>query len=81
MPCLNHRHAKVRISAIEAIDALVTIEDKAKCKGAGTEAIADLAGFKESNVLSVSVRIFTNLWNSSVFDHSIFLLLTVILCK
>ena len=55
MPSLNHRHAKVRSAALVAIDAFVTLEDKAKCKGAGTEAIVDLVGFKETNVLSVAV--------------------------
>ena len=41
---LDHRHAKVRIAALDAVDAAVTCEDAAKCRGAGTEAIVDLIG-------------------------------------
>ena len=41
---LDHRHAKVRLAALDAVDAAVTCKDVAKCRGAGTEAIVDLIG-------------------------------------
>jgi len=41
---LDHRHSKVRLACLNAVNASVTCEDKAKCRGAGTEAIVDLIG-------------------------------------
>lgn len=54
LPVLRHRHARVRVAAINAMRACVCVPDRAKCKGAGTEAIQDLVGFREENVLSVA---------------------------
>ena len=54
LPLLRHRHAKVRLAAIKATAACVTVPDRDKRKGAGTEAITDLVGFREENVLQVS---------------------------
>lgn len=54
MPGLDHRHAKVRIAVLDAIAALVTCEDKAKCKGCATEAIFDLVGHHDENTIPVA---------------------------
>ena len=47
---MRHRSPKVRIAAIELFEASVSLPDRAKLKGAGTEAILDLVGFREENV-------------------------------
>uniref|UniRef100_A0A7S1XY42 Uncharacterized protein n=1 Tax=Phaeomonas parva TaxID=124430 RepID=A0A7S1XY42_9STRA len=52
-PVLRHRHARVRLAAVEAVHAIVMIKQQEKCKGAGTEAIEDLIGFRADNVLPV----------------------------
>eukprot|EP00903_Cladosiphon_okamuranus_P014433 g13393.t1 len=54
LPHLRHRHAKVRLAAIQALRMTVKIPDRAKVKGAGTSAIVDLVGFREDNVLPVA---------------------------
>jgi len=54
LPLLRHRHAKVRISAISSLRACMSVPDRAKLKGAGTDAMTDLVGFREENVLQVS---------------------------
>ena len=51
---LQHRHARIRIAALDAVHATVSCEDKAKQKGAGTEAINDLLGHRDSNVIPVA---------------------------
>ena len=51
---MRHRNPKVRIAAIELFEASVSLPDRAKLKGAGTEAILDLVGFREVKVLSVA---------------------------
>jgi hypothetical protein len=51
---LSHRLAKVRISTLHAIDALVCCPDVAKWKGAGSEAIQSLLGSRDANVVPVS---------------------------
>lgn len=51
---LLHRLARVRIAAIDTIRALVTCPNRDKCKGSGTEAIADLIGHRDENVIPVS---------------------------
>lgn len=53
-PSLRHRHARVRAAAVRAVRRSVAIEHKAKWKGAGTDAIADLVGFREDNVVPTS---------------------------
>eukprot|EP00968_Pinguiococcus_pyrenoidosus_P012548 scaffold1102_cov256-Pinguiococcus_pyrenoidosus.AAC.43 len=52
-PVLRHRHARVRVLAVEALHAIVMIKQEEKRKGAGTEAIEDLIGFRADNVLPV----------------------------
>ncbi|RLN47464.1 hypothetical protein BBJ28_00004214 [Nothophytophthora sp. Chile5] len=54
MPLLLHRLARVRVAAVETIRALVTCPNVEKCKGSGTEAIADLIGHRDENVIPVA---------------------------
>lgn len=51
---LPNRLARVRIAAIRAVRALVTCPDTAKCKGSSSEAIVDLLGYCDENVIPVS---------------------------
>jgi len=46
----RHRNTNVIIAAIALFEASVCVPDRAKKKGAGTAAIADLVGFREDNV-------------------------------
>lgn len=50
IPNLRHRNSKVRISAIYLFEASVSVPNRDKIRGAGTEAIVDLIGFREENV-------------------------------
>ena len=50
---LHHRHAKVRLATIAAVRALVSCPFRDKCRGGGTEAIADLVGHREENVIPI----------------------------
>jgi hypothetical protein len=54
IPALGHRHAKVRLSALETVDALMQCPDEMKRKGAGTEAITSLIGHRDANVLPIA---------------------------
>mmetsp|Transcript_32943 Transcript_32943/g.33555 ORF Transcript_32943/g.33555 Transcript_32943/m.33555 type:complete len:1209 (+) Transcript_32943:51-3677(+) len=54
LPTLRHRHARVRAAGVSAVKAVVMVPDRDKRKGAGTEAIQDLVGFREENVLPVA---------------------------
>ena len=54
IPILKHKHAKIRILSVKTIQSLIMIPDTAKMKGAGTDTIADLVGFQESNVLQIA---------------------------
>eukprot|EP01041_Mallomonas_annulata_P011277 gene11277-23590_t len=54
LPVLRHRHAKVRVAAVSSLKSCIMIPDRDKRKGAGTEAIQDLVGFREDNVLPVA---------------------------
>ena len=51
---LDHRHAKVRLATLDALDALVHCPDEAKQRGAGSEAILYLLGGREANVLPIA---------------------------
>lgn len=44
LPVLRHRHARVRTAAIVMVRASIATPYKAKCRGAGTDAITDLIG-------------------------------------
>lgn len=54
LPVLRHKHARVRSAAVDAVRCCVMVPDRAKRRGAGTEAIQDLVGFREDNVLPVA---------------------------
>lgn len=54
LPLLRHRHSKVRATATAALTYCMAVPDRAKLRGSGTEALVDLVGFKEENVLNVS---------------------------
>ena len=54
LPLLQHRLAKVRIAAIDAIRDLIKVPDRGKRKGAGTGAIVELVEFRAENVLPIS---------------------------
>ena len=49
---MRHRNSKVRLASIKLFEAAVSIPDREKVKGAGTQAIHDLVGFREENVSS-----------------------------
>ncbi|OQR98880.1 hypothetical protein THRCLA_06647 [Thraustotheca clavata] len=51
---LQHRLSKVRIAAILCIRDLVQVPNVEKCKGAGTEAIADLVAHQDENIIPVA---------------------------
>lgn len=51
---LRHRHAKVRIAALQAVHAIMIVPDRMKRKACGSEAIMDLVGFREDNVLPIA---------------------------
>ena len=75
MPSLRHRHAKVRAVCVEAVEALVLCPNKNKCKGGGSDAIVDLVGYREENVIPIcafytgETRI--NYFGSLVGDRSV----------
>lgn len=52
-PGLNHRLWRVRVASIDALDACVSTVDPLKRKGAGTEALQALVGFREENVIPI----------------------------
>eukprot|EP01038_Epipyxis_sp_PR26KG_P013352 gene13352-17908_t len=54
LPVLRHRHSKVRVIALSCLDFVMTVPDHAKLKASGSEAISDLAGFREENVLQIA---------------------------
>ncbi|GMF21557.1 unnamed protein product [Phytophthora fragariaefolia] len=54
IPLLLHRLARVRVAVVESIRALVTCPNVEKCKGSGTEAIVDLIGHRDENVIPVA---------------------------
>lgn len=54
LPVVRHRHAKVRLAAVPCLKACMMVPDRAKLKGSGTEAMPDLVGFRDDNVIQVS---------------------------
>lgn len=56
---MRNRNAKVRIAAIELFQASVCVPDREKLKGAGSEAILELVGFREENVRKWTLFTFT----------------------
>jgi hypothetical protein len=55
LPVLRHKLSKVRVAAISCLHACMVVHDRAKRKAAGSEAIVDLVGFREENVLPIAV--------------------------
>ena len=49
LPNCRHRNADVIIAAMDLFEASVCVPNRAKKKGAGTAAMADLVGFREEN--------------------------------
>lgn len=47
---LRHKNAKVRVASLGLFEASVCVSNREKMKGAGTDAIVDLVGFREENV-------------------------------
>jgi hypothetical protein len=54
LPVLRNRLAKVRVAGIAAMHFCMVVPDRAKRKAAGSEAITDLVGFREDNVLPIA---------------------------
>ena len=50
LPNCRHRNTNVIIAALDLFEASACVPDRAKVKGAGTAAIADLVRFREDNV-------------------------------
>ena len=53
MPGLGHRQMKVRTAHVKAIQELVMCPHRAKRKGGGSDAIVDLVGYREENVIPI----------------------------
>lgn len=54
LPQLRHRLARVRVVVVDAVSRVIQVRDREKRKGAGSNAIVDLVGFREENVLQVA---------------------------
>jgi len=54
LPNLRNRSSQVRVASLGLFEASVSVPDRDKIKGAGTEAITDLVGFREDNVLPIA---------------------------
>ena len=54
LPNMRHRKTQVIVASIDLFEACVCVPDRAKAKGAGTSAIADLVGFREENVRDIA---------------------------
>jgi len=53
-PVLRHRHARVRQIGVETLGAVVACPKPEKQKGAGTDAIPELVGYREENVIPIA---------------------------
>ena len=54
LPLLRHKLSKVRVQALRALHKCLIVPDRAKRKASGSEAIQDLVGFREENVLPIA---------------------------
>jgi hypothetical protein len=54
IPLLRHRKAKIRIISLELFEKSVCVPFREKKKGAGTDAINDLIGFKDDNIIPIA---------------------------
>ena len=53
IPAMSHRLSRIRVAALETVDSLIQCPDVAKCRGAGAEAIVDLLGHRDANVIPI----------------------------
>jgi hypothetical protein len=54
IPLLRHRKAKIRLISMELFEKSVCVPFREKKKGAGTDAIKDLIGFKDDNIIPIA---------------------------
>lgn len=54
LPNCRNRNTAVIVAAMDLLEASIVVPDKAKRKGAGSAAIADLVGFKADNAISIA---------------------------
>ena len=54
LPNCRNRNTAVIVAAMDLLEASIKVPDKAKRKGAGSAAIADLVGFKADNAISIA---------------------------
>jgi hypothetical protein len=54
LPVLRHRHAKVRCAAVRLVTASIAVPYKAKCRGAGTDAVVDLIGYNAEDSIPIA---------------------------
>ena len=54
LPVLRHRHAKVRCGGVQLLRAACCTPYKAKCRGAGTDAIVDLIGYTAEDSIPIA---------------------------
>lgn len=54
LPVLRHRHGRVRLSGVELVRAALCVPWKAKCRGAGTDAIVDLIGYQAEDSIPIA---------------------------
>lgn len=54
LPLLRHRNSRVRLESISLLEASICVPDREKVKGAGSEVINELIGFREENILPIS---------------------------
>ena len=54
LPCLRHRHIKVRLAALKSLHKCLIVPDRSKRKASGSDAILDLVGFREENILPIA---------------------------
>lgn len=54
LPNCRHRNTTVIIAALDLLEASITVNDKAKAKGAGSAAIIDLIGFRDPNAINIA---------------------------
>lgn len=56
IPNLRHRNSNVRLASLDLFEASVCVPDREKLRGAGSEAITDLVGFREENVRAETIQ-------------------------
>jgi len=50
----QHRSARIRVAALDAVEALVCLVDESKARGAGSEAMLTLLGARDPNVVPIA---------------------------